>query len=163
LIASTIPVKQEEMMQKMKMLLVLSMALLLSACASTQRLSDSDRSGLKAVTVSADVKKGRMFLLAPGAANIGLMFGAVGGLAASGSLEAGQAAFSTFVDAHAVSIDNIVREEFEKVLRDSGKVTVAKAGTRGVPIMTIAVRNTVSACHTCSIRTWSPSCRFNAP
>jgi hypothetical protein len=80
-----------------------------------------------------------MFLLAPGAANIGLMFGALGGLAAGGSPEAGQAAFSTFVDAHAVSIDTIVREEFEKVLRDSGKVTVATAGTRGVPVMTIAV------------------------
>jgi len=126
-------------MQKMKTLVVLSVALLLSACASTQRLSESDRSGLKAVTVSTDVKKGKLFLLAPGGANIGLMFGAVGGLAASGTLDANQVAFSTFVDAHAVSVGAIVREEFEKVLRESGKVAVVAAGTRGAPMMTVAV------------------------
>jgi starvation-inducible outer membrane lipoprotein len=35
LIVSTKSLQQEEIMQKMKMLLVLSMAMLLSACAST--------------------------------------------------------------------------------------------------------------------------------
>jgi starvation-inducible outer membrane lipoprotein len=35
LIVSTKSIQQEEIMQKMKMLLVLSMAMLLSACAST--------------------------------------------------------------------------------------------------------------------------------
>jgi uncharacterized membrane protein len=126
-------------MQKFKTMVLLAMALVLSACASTQRLSETDRTRLKTVTVSDSVQKGQLFLLAPGGANIGLMFGAVGGLAASGPLSTSQAAFGAFVDAHAVSIDAIVREEFEKVLRESGKVTVVAPGTTAVPVMSIAV------------------------
>ena len=126
-------------MRKMTTLVTLAMALVLGGCASTQRLSEADRSSLKTVTVSKSVEKGQLFLLAPGGANIGLMFGAVGGLAASGSLNDAQAAFSGFVNAKGISVDTIVREEFEKVLRASGKVTIAAAGTTAVPVITIAV------------------------
>ena len=126
-------------MQKFKAVFIVAIALVLSACGSTQRLSDTDRTQLKTVTVSHSVQKGQLFLLAPGGANIGLMFGAVGGLAASGPLKSSEAAFGAFVDAHAVSIDAIVRDEFEKVLRESGKVTIAAPGSSAVPVISIAV------------------------
>ena len=115
------------------------MALVLTACGSTQRLNETDPTQLKTVTVSNSVQKGPLFLLAPSGANIALMFGAVGGLAASGSLNNSQAAFGAFVDAHAVSIDAIVREEFEKVLRESGKVAIVAPGSTAVPVLSIAV------------------------
>jgi hypothetical protein len=102
-------------------------------------LSETDRTQLKTVTVSPSVQKGPLFLLAPGGANVALMFGAVGGLAASGALNNAQAAFGAFVDTHGVSIDAIVRDEFEKVLRESGKVTIAAPGSSAVPVMSIAV------------------------
>lgn len=126
-------------MKKFKTAAILAVALALSACGSTQRLSETDRTQLKTVTVSNSVQKGPLFLLAPGGSNIGLMFGAVGGLAASGSLKTSEAVFSAFLDAHAVSIDRIVREEFEKVLRESGKVAIAAPGTTAVPVMSISV------------------------
>jgi hypothetical protein len=88
------------------------MALVLSACGSTQRLSETDRTQLKTVTVSNSVQKGPLFLLAPGGANFVAMFGAIGGLAASGTLKSNEAAFGAFLDKHAVSVDTIVREEF---------------------------------------------------
>jgi hypothetical protein len=126
-------------MKNYKTMVILAMALVLSACGSTQRLSETDRTQLKTVTVSNSVQKGPLFLLAPGGANIGLMFGAVGGLASAGALKTSEAAFGAFLDTHAVSIDTIVREEFEKVLRESGKVTIAQPGANNLPVMTIAV------------------------
>lgn len=126
-------------MEKFKTAVIFAMVLVLSACGSTQRLSEADRTQLKTVTVSNSVQKGKLFLLAPGGANIGLMFGAVGGLAASGPLKSAEGAFGAFVDAHAVSVDAIVRAEFEKVLRESGKVAIAAPGTAAVPVISIAV------------------------
>lgn len=126
-------------MQQLKTMAVIAMVLMLSACASTQRLSDADRSTLKTVSVSASVQKGQLFLLAPGGANIGLMFGAVGGLAASGSIDSAQSAFSGFLDTHAVSVDTIVREEFEKALKESGKVAVVAAGSAVAPVISIKI------------------------
>ena len=126
-------------MKNFKAVAILGMALVLSACGSTQRLSETDRTQLKTVTVSNSVQKGPLFLLAPSGANFLMMFGAVGGLAASGTLKSNEAAFGAFLDKHAVSVDTIVREEFEKVLRESGKVTIAQPGANNAPVMTIAI------------------------
>jgi len=125
-------------MTNFKAVAMLVMSLVLSACGSTQRLSETDRTQLKTVTVSNSVQKGPLFLLAPGGANIGLMFGALGGLAASGTLKSNEAVFASFLDAYAISVDAIVRDEFEKVLRESGKVSIAKPGT-AAPVVSIAL------------------------
>lgn len=126
-------------MKNIKSVAVLFIALILTGCASTQRLSEDDRARTKTVAVTSKVQKGQLFLLAPSGANIGLMFGAVGGAAASGALNEQQTAFNGFLDAHSVSIDAIVHDEFEKVLRESGKVTVVAEGSAGIPVMSIAV------------------------
>lgn len=118
---------------------LLVMTLILSGCASTQKLSDADRARAKTVAIDTKVEKGQLFLLAPGGANIGLMFGAIGGAAASGAINDQQTAFKSFIDAHAVSVDAIVRDEFEKVLRESGKVAIAANSSADVPVITVSV------------------------
>lgn len=128
-------------MQKLKSIAAMVVVMVLCGCASTQRLSDTDRTRAKTVTLSADVKKGSLFLLAPSGANIGLMFGAVGGAAASGSIADGQTAFEAFLKANALAIEPIVREEFEKALRASGKVTIATPAQEnaGLPVISLSV------------------------
>lgn len=126
-------------MQKFKITALLIVALALSACASTQRLSDADRASTKTVAIGGTVQKGDLFLLAPGGASIGLMFGALGGAAASGSLENDRTAFGNFLQANSVSVDAIVRDEFEKVLRESGKVTVAAPGNASLPVLKLSI------------------------
>lgn len=113
--------------------------LVLSGCASTQKLSDADRARSKTVVVDTKVEKGQLFVLAPSGANIGLMFGAVGGAAASGAISSEQAAFKSFIDAHAVSIEAIVRDEFEKVLRESGKVALVNENNAALPVIRVSV------------------------
>lgn len=79
------------------------------------------------------------FLLAPSGANIGLMFGAIGGAAASSTIESQQTAFGNFLQTNSVSIDAIVRDEFEKALRASGKMEISAADNATVPRLTISV------------------------
>jgi hypothetical protein len=119
--------------------ILLAANLVLAGCASTQRLSDADRSRAKTVVVNTKVQKGELFLLAPSGANVALLFGAVGGAAASGALNDQQAAFGTFLDKNAVSIEAIVRDEFQKVLRESGKVAVAAEGDPSLPAISVSV------------------------
>lgn len=126
-------------MQKFRTLAILIVALALSACASTQRLSEADRASAKTVALGGTVQKGQLFLLAPSGANFGLIFGVLGGAGASSSLDDQRTAFSGFLQANSVSVDAIVRDEFEKVLRDSGKVTVAAPGNANLPVLNISI------------------------
>lgn len=128
-------------MYKYKSIAAIVAIFILSGCASTQRLSEADRSRSKTVTISPEVKKGALFLLAPSGANIGLMFGAVGGAAASGSINDSQQAFDAFLKANSVSVETIAREEFEKVLRESGKIAIATQAqaNAGLPVINVSV------------------------
>ena len=126
-------------MQKFKAIAMLTIALMLSACASTQRMSEADRASTKTVAVSRAVQKGELFLLAPGGANIGLMFGAVGGALGSESMANERTAFNNFLRTNAVSIDAIVRDEFVKVLRASGKVAIGKPGDAALPVLKLSI------------------------
>lgn len=116
-------------MQQMKRLVVLAAVLALSACASTQRLSEAERAQLKYVAVSKTVDKGQ-FVLANGGGKVGDLFG---------SATSPENAFETFVEAKGVSIGTIVRDEFEKALRDSNKVTVVQPGKTTAPVISIAI------------------------
>jgi hypothetical protein len=126
-------------LKNLSLVILLAANLVLTGCASTQRLSEADRMRAKTVVVNTKVEKGQLFLLAPSGANIGLMFGAVGGLAASGAINDQQAAFGAFLDKNAVSIESIVRDEFQKVLRDSGKVTIAAENNPALPVISLSV------------------------
>ncbi|MGJ7914026.1 hypothetical protein ACI48D_00910 [Massilia sp. LXY-6] len=126
-------------MKSIRLGIFLVAALMLSGCASTQRLSEADRARARTVAIAPAVQKGQLFLLAPSGANVGLMFGAVGGLAASGTVDDNQKAFAAFLDKNAVSVDAIVRDEFEKVLRDSGKVALAPDSSAALPVISVSV------------------------
>lgn len=126
-------------MKNLGLVILLAAHLVLTGCASTQRLSEADRARAKTVVVNTKVEKGQLFLLAPSGANIGLMFGAAGGLAASGAINDQQAAFGAFLDKNAVSVEAIVRDEFQKVLRDSGKVAIATEANPALPVISVSV------------------------
>lgn len=117
-----------------------TMALVLAGCASSQRLSDEDRARTKTVVVNANVQKGELFLLAPGGANVMMALGgALGGLAASDAIANNTVVFGRFLDRSAVSIQAIVHDEFEKVLRESGKVAIAQDPTAALPVISVSV------------------------
>jgi hypothetical protein len=80
------------------------------------------------------------FLLAPSGANIGLMFGAIGGAAASGSIVESNKAFAAYLESSSISIETIVREELERALRESGRLAIAGAADTAAPQISISVR-----------------------
>ncbi len=128
-------------MRGLQLLGILLITLLLSACAATQQLSEPDRARAKTVTVSPTVEVGQLFMLAPGGANTVALVRAAS-FVSTNSLNTDPASFGKLSDHHHISIDIIVREEFEKVLRESGKLALAPAGAAGtaaLPVMRIAV------------------------
>lgn len=123
-------------------LAVALLALMLCGCAApTQRLTDEDRTKFKNAKVSGDVQKvPQSFLLAPGGANLGLMFGAIGGAVTGASLHDSQTAFDVFLEKNAVSIQKIVREEIEQALRESGKLAIADTADASAATIRISVQ-----------------------
>lgn len=108
-----------------KIFLISLILILMSGCASTQRLSDNDRQLTKTIKVLPQVKKSQeLYLLAPGAA-VGLAFGPIGGLATAAANIAPNQALQAFVDKNQISIEKISQEEIETALRASGKFPVA--------------------------------------
>ncbi len=125
--------------QRTKLVAIIMFALVACGCASTQPISDADRAKVKTVKLNRAVDKGDLFLLAPSGANIGLMFGIVGGLAASGSIQNSQNAFAGFLDRNSIAIEKIVREEVELALRESGKSAIVNEGDGSVPAFNITI------------------------
>lgn len=124
---------------KTKLISLIALVLLVTACASTQKLSDADRAKYKSAKINDTVVKGPVFLLAPSGANIGLMFGAIGGAATAGAAEDSQKAFTAFLEKNSLSIEKIVREETTNVLRESGKLAIAGPNDNSVPTINISV------------------------
>lgn len=122
-----------------KLLAMVMAALVMGGCATSQRLSAENKEKIKSAQISQSVEKGEVFLLAPGGAAAGMMFGAVGGLASSGAVANSQTAFVDYLNKNNISIEKIVEEEFEKSLRASGKLTIASAGDNSVPTIKLSV------------------------
>lgn len=115
-------------------------ALLISGCATSQKMSNEDRDKIKSVQISQIVEKGKVFLLAPGGASVGLMFGAVGGIASAGAVSDSQTAFTEYLKKNNISIEKVIREEFENALRASGKLSVvADSADNTIPTIKLSV------------------------
>jgi hypothetical protein len=100
--------------------------LLLTGCASTQQLSDSDRASLASVYVDPHVETApQMNYMGPGS-GIGFAFGAVGGLITALANEEPGERFRKFAADHGITIDNIVREEAIKAFQETGKVKLTE-------------------------------------
>lgn len=118
---------------------IITVVLLIGGCATSQQLSDTDRAKFKSAKINASVNKGQLFLLAPSGANIGLMFGLVGGLAAAGPIEDSRQAFSTYLEKNSILVEKLVREEIELALRQSGKLAIVSLEDSALPTINISV------------------------
>ena len=116
-------------------------SLALAGCATTsQPLSQADRAKHASVRISDTVTKpAEPYLLAPGGANIGLMFGALGGAAASGTIQDNQKLFARFLETNSISIEKIAREEIEAALRSSNKFQIAAGNDPAIPEIRISI------------------------
>ena len=122
-----------------KLIAVITTILLVCGCATSQRMSNDDKAKIKSVQINESVEKGQVFLLAPGGASVGLMFGAVGGAASAGSIVDAQTAFTDYLSKNSISIEKIVREEILNAVRSSGKLAIASATETTAPSIKIAV------------------------
>lgn len=118
---------------------IVSAAWLATGCATSQRMSDADKAKLSAVQISTSVEKGQVFLLAPSGANIGMMFGPIGGAVTGSSMADAQTQFNEFLSKNNISIEKIVTEEVAAAIQASGKAKVSQAPEAGAPTVKVAV------------------------
>ena len=106
----------------------LAILFLLSACATTQKLSDEDRRKISVVRIDSNVRKApAMYYLGPGASAF-LAFGAIGGAAlAATSLEPAKV-LQEFAEKNGIFIEKIAFQEIDAALRQSGKLKVSASG-----------------------------------
>ncbi|MEI7613377.1 MAG: hypothetical protein WCK63_10735 [Betaproteobacteria bacterium] len=125
--------------KSIKLITIISTILLVCGCATSQRMSDDDRAKIKSVIINESVEKGQVFLLAPGGASVGLMFGAVGGAVSAGLMVDAQTAFTDYLSQNSISIEKIIREEVENAVQGSGKLTIASSSESTIPTIKISV------------------------
>ena len=118
---------------------LLALLFLLSACATTQNLSDEDRRKISVVRINSNVQKvPAMYYLGPGT-GIFFAFGAIGGaVAAAVSVEPGKA-LQEFAEKNGIFIEKIAFQEIDTALRQSGKLKVSDTGEATEPIINVMV------------------------
>ncbi len=122
----------------MRLMLAVVVAVL-AGCASVQPISDADRKAVTAVVINREVAKPpQMYYLGPGGA-AGLMFGAIGGALAAGSIEESRKSFEQYVARNGVSIEKIVLEEISAAVRASGKFPLADATRPGTATLIVSI------------------------
>lgn len=122
-----------------KVMSAILMALVISGCATSQKMSSEDKQKIKSTQISQSVDKGQVFLLTPGGSSAGLMFGAAGALATSGSQANEQTTFLDYLKRNDISIEKIVQQEFESALRASGKLAIVSAPDASVPTIKLSI------------------------
>jgi hypothetical protein len=122
-----------------RLIACVSVAWLATGCATSQRMSEADKAKISEVTVSVGAEKGQVFLMAPSGANVGLMFGAVGGALSGASMAGAQIQFDDFLAKHNIAIDKIVAEEVAAAIQASGKAKVSQAPDAGLPTVKVTV------------------------
>ena len=118
---------------------LLALLYLLSACATTQTLSDEDRRKISVVRINSNVQKApALYYLGPGT-GILFAFGAIGGaIAAAASVEPGKA-LQDFAEKNGIFIEQIAFQEIDTALRQSGKLNVSDSGEATAAIVNVLV------------------------
>jgi hypothetical protein len=114
---------------------VLMLSVLLTGCASTQKLTEQDKKRIEVVKLNSRVERPKeMYYFGPGA-SVGLLFGAVGGaIAGASNIKPGNELLA-FAEQNGVRIEDIVSQEFDGALRQSGKLKIADTvGANGATI-----------------------------
>lgn len=114
---------------------VLLLSVLLTGCASTQKMTEQDKKRIEVVKLNTKVERPKdMYYFGPGA-SVGLLFGAVGGAIAGAANIAPGNAMLSFAEQNGVRIEEIVSQEFEGALRESGKLKIVDMpGDKGATI-----------------------------
>lgn len=114
---------------------VLLLSVLLTGCASTQKMTEQDKKRIEVVKLNTKVERPKdMYYFGPGA-SVGLLFGAVGGAIAGAANIAPGNAMLSFAEQNGVLIEEIVSQEFEGALRESGKLKIVDMpGDKGATI-----------------------------
>jgi hypothetical protein len=109
-------------------------------CAAHQSMSVEDRARISSVVISNDVKKAdKLFYLGPTGA-FGMMFGAVGALATSGSTIDDATALQKFAESNNIKIEDIVTEELAAAIRASGKLSLGDSPANASAIITVNIK-----------------------
>jgi hypothetical protein len=114
---------------------VLVLSVFLTGCASTQKLSEQDKKRIEVVKLNTKVERPKdMYYFGPGA-SVGLLFGAVGGAIAGASNIGPGNEMLAFAEQNGVRIEDIVSQEFDRALRQSGKLKISDmVGDNGATI-----------------------------
>lgn len=116
-----------------------ALPLLLSACATTQKLSDEDRTKIRAVRINSTVQKApNMYYLGPGT-SIFFAFGAIGGAVAAATSIAPAKALQEFAEKNGIFIEKIAFEEVDAAFRQSGKLRVSNSGEPADAVVNVIV------------------------
>ena len=101
---------------------ILALSVFISGCASTQKMSSTDRQNLTNVKISTEVEKApEMYYLGPG---IGMFFGAIGGAITAISQGPAKNSLQAFAEDNNIHIEQIVLEEANKAFKQSGKLSI---------------------------------------
>jgi hypothetical protein len=104
---------------------LLALLFLLSACATSQNLSDEDRKKISVARINSNVQKApTMYYMGPGT-GIVMAGGAVGGAVLAATSVEPAKAFQDFAEKNGIFIEKIAFEEIDAALRQSGKIKVS--------------------------------------
>lgn len=124
---------------KQYLLSLLVLSAFLSGCATTQKMSASDRQNLESVQINSTVQTPpEMYYLAPGA-SAAMLFGGVGGLIAGAASESPGKSLKAFAEKNNIFIDKIVYEELYESIKKSGKLLVTDSPTQKSAILNISI------------------------
>lgn len=117
----------------------LALLLLLSACATTQQLSDEDRKKISVVRINSNVQKAPvMYYLGPDAGPL-FAFGAVGGAVIAATSAEPARVLQEFAEKNGIFIEKIAFQEIDDAMRRSGKLKVAASGEAAEATMNVIV------------------------
>lgn len=120
-------------------LLIATLGILISGCATTQNLSDEDRKKISVVRINSNVEKvPNMYYLGPGTGAL-LAFGAVGGAAASAASSEPAKVLQDFAEKNGIFIEKIAFQEIDAAVRESGRLKVSDSVEETAATMNVLV------------------------
>jgi len=109
------------------LLCLLTLFVFLTGCATTEKMSMTDRQKVTSVSINADVKKpSELTYVGPGV-GVGMLFGAIGGAIAGAASASTGGSLKAFAEQNNIFIEKIVLEELNDALRKSNKIPVTES------------------------------------
>ncbi len=124
---------------KKLLLCLLTLSVFLTGCATTEKMSMTDRQKVTSVSINANVKKAsELYYVGPGA-GIGMAFGPIGGAIAGATSASTGKSLQAFAEQNNIFIEKIVLEEFNDALRKSNKIPVVESPSQSAATLNISI------------------------